>query len=66
MEHAHDLVIRGGLLIDGTGAAAREADIAIKDGRVVGAGQIGGKGREEIDARGQLGHARFRRHPHPL
>jgi N-acyl-D-aspartate/D-glutamate deacylase len=54
MEHAYDLVIRGGSLIDGTGAPARQADLAIKDGRVAGVGQIGGKGREEIDARGQL------------
>jgi len=54
MDHAYDLVIRGGLLIDGTGAPAREADVAIKDGRVAAVGKINSHGREEIDARGQL------------
>jgi N-acyl-D-aspartate/D-glutamate deacylase len=54
MEHAYDLVIRGGLLIDGTGAPARQADLGLKDGRVAAVGQINGSGREEIDARDQL------------
>jgi N-acyl-D-aspartate/D-glutamate deacylase len=54
MDHAYDLVIRGGLLIDGTGAPATESDLAIKDGHVVATGKIGGKGREEIDARDRL------------
>ncbi|HEX4181159.1 MAG TPA: amidohydrolase family protein [Caulobacteraceae bacterium] len=54
MEHAYDLVIRGGSLIDGTGAEARAADLALKDGRVAAVGQINGSGREEIDATGRL------------
>ena len=54
MDHAYDLVIRGGTLIDGTGAPAFEADLALKDGRVAAVGQISGKGREEIDARDRL------------
>ena len=54
MEHAYDLVIRGGRLIDGTGAAATDADVAIKDGKIAATGRIAGSGREEIDARGHL------------
>ena len=54
MDHAYDLVIRGGLLIDGTGAPGAEADLAIKDGRVAAVGTIHGHGREEIDARDRL------------
>ncbi|WP_374575124.1 amidohydrolase family protein [Phenylobacterium sp.] len=54
MDRAYDLVIRGGLLADGTGADAREADVGVKDGRIVAVGRIAGAGAEEIDARGKL------------
>src|SRR2546421_1946059 len=50
----HDVVIRNGLLADGTGVPLREADVAIGDGRVVEIGQVSGRGREEIDADGAL------------
>ena len=49
-----DLVIRGGTVIDGTGRDAFEADVAIKDGRVAAVGEVPGRGREEIDARGHV------------
>ena len=35
----HDLVIRGGTVVDGTGADARPADVAIDGGRIT---QVGG------------------------
>jgi N-acyl-D-amino-acid deacylase len=48
----HDLVIRGGTIVDGTGAPAFTGDIAI-DGRHISAiGTITAKGREEIAATG--------------
>jgi N-acyl-D-aspartate/D-glutamate deacylase len=50
-----DLVIRGGRLCDGSGAPAREADVAIDGGRIVGISAIGtvpSPGRHQIDARG--------------
>jgi len=50
----HDLVIRGARLVDGTGAPAREADVAIEGGRIAAVGGGIGGGREEIDARGRL------------
>lgn len=53
-EHAFDLVIRGGTIADGSGGALHEADIAISDGRIAAVGAVGGRGREEIDARGKL------------
>jgi N-acyl-D-aspartate/D-glutamate deacylase len=50
----HDLVIRGGTVVDGTGAAAREADVAIDGDRIVAVGTDLGAGRREIDATGLL------------
>jgi N-acyl-D-aspartate/D-glutamate deacylase len=54
MTHAYDLVIRNGFLVDGTGASLQEADVAVKAGRIAAVGKFGGRGTEEIDARGQL------------
>ena len=50
----HDLIIRNGLIVDGTGAAARRADVAIDDGVIAAIGEINDLGREEIDADGLL------------
>ena len=50
----HDLVIRGGTVADGTGAAPFEADIAIEGSRIVAVGQVAGRGKEEIEAKGLL------------
>jgi N-acyl-D-aspartate/D-glutamate deacylase len=47
-----DLVVRNGTVLDGTGGPAREADIAVQDGRIAAVGRVAGAGREEIDARG--------------
>ena len=50
----HDLVVRGGFVIDGSGVPGREADIAIRAGKVVEVGEVRGTGREELDAKGKL------------
>jgi N-acyl-D-aspartate/D-glutamate deacylase len=50
----HDLVVRGGTVVDGTGAEARTADVAVTDGKVAEVGKVDTKGRQEIDADGQL------------
>ena len=50
----HDLVIRGGTLIDGTGGPSSIGDLAIEDGRIVAVGGEAGPAREEIDATGLL------------
>ncbi len=47
-----DLLIQGGLVVDGTGAAPVIADVAVKDGRIVEVGTITGPAKETIDARG--------------
>lgn len=50
----HDLVIRGGTVVDGTGAARFVADVAIDGGIVTAIGKISAAGREEIDASGKV------------
>lgn len=49
----YDLIIRNGMVYDGTGKPGRIADIAVREGRIVALGaRLKGMGREEIDARG--------------
>jgi N-acyl-D-amino-acid deacylase len=50
----HDLVIKGGTVVDGTGAPARTADVAITDGIVTEVGRINELARETLDADGAL------------
>ena len=49
-----DVIIRGGEVIDGTGATRRRADVAIRDGRVVEIGDVTAEAAEVIDATGKL------------
>jgi N-acyl-D-amino-acid deacylase len=48
-----DIVIRGGTLVDGTGRPGREADVAVRDGRIVDIGDSL-SGDRELDASGQV------------
>ena len=48
----HDMVIRGGTVVDGTGAAPFIGDVAIDGGVISAVGFVPAKAREEIDARG--------------
>ena len=54
MRGVHDLIIRGGTLVDGTGAPGRTADVAVDSGRITDVGQIQGGGHRIIDADGLL------------
>ena len=49
-----DLVVRGGTVVDGTGAPARQADVAVHEGRVVAVGAIDDTGDRELDASGLM------------
>ncbi len=49
-----DLVIRGGTVVDGTGSAARTADVAVDGGLIVEVGRVSTRARREIDASGLL------------
>jgi N-acyl-D-amino-acid deacylase len=48
----HDLVIRGGLVVDGTGSSPRPADVAVDGPRITSVGPVAARGRREIDADG--------------
>jgi N-acyl-D-aspartate/D-glutamate deacylase len=50
----HDLVVRNGRVVDGTGAPARVADVAVDGERIVVVGVVPDAGRNEIDATGQV------------
>jgi N-acyl-D-aspartate/D-glutamate deacylase len=50
----HDIVIRGGTIIDGTGKAAFSGDVAISGGRIAAVGGKQGPGKREIDADGLM------------
>lgn len=49
---AHDLVIRGGTIVDGSGGAPFTGDVAVDGDRISIVGTVSGTGREEIDATG--------------
>ena len=39
---SYDTILQGGRVVDGTGAPAREADVAIRDGLIAAVGDLGG------------------------
>jgi len=47
-----DLVVRNGLIVDGTGGQPYKGDVAIRDGKIVEIGKVSAVGNEEIDAQG--------------
>ena len=50
----HDIVIRGGTIVDGTGAARFTGDVAIDGDKIAQVGGKAGPGKREINADGQL------------
>ncbi len=54
MDADFDIVIRGGLVVDGSGGAPFDADVAIKNGKIAVVGTVAGRGAEEIDANGRI------------
>jgi N-acyl-D-aspartate/D-glutamate deacylase len=48
----HELVIRGGTVVDGTGAPAATADVAVDGGRITEVGRVEARGHREVDADG--------------
>lgn len=49
----YDLVLRGGMVFDGSGAAGRELDVAVRGGAIAAVGRgLRDRGADEIDVRG--------------
>lgn len=51
---AHDLVIRNGTVVDGSGFGSYRADVAVAGDRIAAIGRIAERGRREIDAEGHV------------
>jgi N-acyl-D-aspartate/D-glutamate deacylase len=49
---AYDLIVKNGMIVDGTGFARYRADVGVKDGRIAEIGQIRGAAGTTIDADG--------------
>lgn len=49
-----DVLIRGGRVVDGTGAPAFDGDVAIKDGKIAAVGHVQGEARTVVDADGRV------------
>ncbi|MGY6636366.1 MAG: N-acyl-D-amino-acid deacylase family protein [Erythrobacter sp.] len=50
----YDLIIRGGTIVDGTGAAGFTGDVAVKDGLIVAVGAVSGTADEVMEAAGKI------------
>ncbi|MCP5181748.1 MAG: amidohydrolase family protein [Pseudomonadales bacterium] len=50
----YDLLIRNGMVVDGSGGARYRADVAVQDGRIVRIGRLNERAKQTIDADGQV------------
>ena len=62
---AHDLVVRGATVIDGTGAPGVEADVAVDGDRIVAVGDVPGSRRDRARRPRARARAGLDRHAHP-
>jgi N-acyl-D-aspartate/D-glutamate deacylase len=49
-----DLIVRNGLVVDGTGSPGFKGDVAVKDGRIAAVGQDLGEARQFVEAQGRV------------
>ncbi len=51
---AFDLLVKNGMIVDGSGLPRYRGDIGVKDGRIAEIGRLSGAARETLDAEGQV------------
>lgn len=57
MQDDFDLIVRRGLVVDGTGSEPFEGDIALSGGRIAAVGEVSGRGaRRKSMPKGRLSH----------
>lgn len=50
----YDLIIRNGVIVDGSGKPSFTGDVAVSDGKIAAVGNVEGSAKQEIDADGKL------------
>ncbi|MYG11183.1 MAG: amidohydrolase family protein, partial [Gammaproteobacteria bacterium] len=51
---AYDLLIKNGVVVDGSGGARYRADVGVRDGRIAAIGRINERAKRTLDAEGQV------------
>jgi N-acyl-D-amino-acid deacylase len=51
---SYDIIVKGGLIVDGTGRKAYRGDVAVTDGRIVAVGEVEGTATRTIEVDGQV------------
>ena len=54
IKYDYDIILRDGLVIDGTGAPGYSADVGILDGKIKTIGIVSGKAKKELNVRGNI------------
>ena len=49
-----DVIVKNGLVVDGSGSPGYLGDVAVKDGKIVAVGQVSGEARTVVDAGGRV------------
>ena len=50
----YDVIVRGGLVVDGSGTPGYLGDIAVLDGKIVAVGEVQGEARHVVEAQGRV------------
>ena len=54
IKYDYDIIIRDGLIVDGTGAPGYNADVGILDGKIKTIGIVSGKAKNELSVKGEI------------